>query len=71
MFRKKYVSRSVLQLLVTANVTISPIGTLMMEAIDSSGTSVLTRDTRRNISEDGILHSYRLENLKSYINWFI
>jgi hypothetical protein len=30
-------------------------------------TSVLTRITRRNISEDGILHSRRCGNLKSYI----
>jgi hypothetical protein len=29
--------------------------------------SVITRATRRNISEDTILHSHRLENLKSYI----
>jgi hypothetical protein len=28
--------------------------------------SVLTRATRRNFSEDGILHSHRRENLKSY-----
>jgi hypothetical protein len=27
---------------------------------------VLTRATRRNISEDAILHSHRRENLKSY-----
>jgi hypothetical protein len=31
------------------------------------GTSVLARATRRNIPEDGILHSHRPENLKSYI----
>jgi hypothetical protein len=38
-----------------------------MEATRSSDMSVLTRATRRNISEDGILHSHRRENLKSYI----
>jgi hypothetical protein len=29
--------------------------------------SVQTRATRRNVPEDGILNSHRLENLKSYI----
>jgi hypothetical protein len=42
--------------------------TLMMEVIHSSETSVLTRVIRRHIPNDGILHSHRRENLKSYKN---
>jgi hypothetical protein len=40
--------------------------TLMMKAINFPETSVLTRGTRRHISEDGILHIHRRKNLKSY-----
>jgi hypothetical protein len=37
---------------------------LMIDAIISSETTVVTQ---RNIQEDGIFHTLRLDNLKSYI----
>jgi hypothetical protein len=40
--------------------------TLMMEALNYTVTSVLTRATWRNIPEDTILHSHHRENPKSY-----
>jgi hypothetical protein len=60
--------RSERPLLVTANVVPSStiLLTLMIEALSSSETSILTTVTR-HIPEDGILDSHRRENLKSYI----
>jgi hypothetical protein len=59
--------RSARRLLVTANVPSLPtLVTLMMEAIRSFETSDISRATRRNISEYGIFHIHRRENLKSY-----
>jgi hypothetical protein len=60
--------RSMPRLLVTVNVVPSSpiIVVLMLKAISSSETSVLPRATRRNFTEDGILHSHRRQNHKSY-----
>jgi hypothetical protein len=56
-----------LQPLAHAGSSLEDFSTLKMEAIRSSETSVHTRSTRRYIPEDGILHSRRRENLKSYL----
>jgi hypothetical protein len=56
--------------LVTANVPSWPIlVSKMMEAIRSSETSILTRSTRRDIPEDGIVYSNSRESLKSHITF--
>jgi hypothetical protein len=53
-------------LLVTANAVpcSSILVTLIMEALSSSDTSVLTRATRRNFSDDDILETKKCSNLK-------
>jgi hypothetical protein len=51
---------------VSANIVHSSlIVTLMKKTIRSSDMSVLTRATRHDIPQDGIIHSHRRENLKS------
>jgi hypothetical protein len=55
-----------LQPLAHAGSSLADFSTLEMEAIRSSETSVHTRSTQRHIPEDGILHSHRCENLRSY-----
>jgi hypothetical protein len=57
------------RLLVKANVVPSSaiLVILMMEELGSSETFVFKRATRRNNTEDDILHSHRRENLRSYI----
>jgi hypothetical protein len=61
------------RLLVTANVVpSSPIlVTVMMHALSSSETLVLSRAKRRNIPDNGILHSHRCEKLKYYISIYL
>jgi hypothetical protein len=39
----------------------------MMEGLSSYEMSVLTRAKRRNIAQDGIIHSLSPENLRSYM----
>jgi hypothetical protein len=59
---------SVFQLLVTANDVPSALSlsTLIMEAIESYDTTVLTPATLRHIAEADGLHSHRRANFRSY-----
>jgi hypothetical protein len=61
------VQSTTMQLPAHAGSSLADFSTLKMEAIRFSETSVQsTTSTRRHTSEDGILHSHRCENLKSY-----
>jgi hypothetical protein len=70
--KKTVFLRSVPRLLVVANVVpSSPILiTLVMKALCSSETLVLTTATRLKNPEDGILHNHLRGNLKSYKVFF-
>jgi hypothetical protein len=58
--RVAFVTTDVSEQLSTSIITVTGIGELTFVV-----TSVLTRATRLNIPEDGILHSHRRENIKS------
>jgi hypothetical protein len=59
---------NILQLLITANIVPSSLilFTLMMEAIHSSETSILTGATQHHSQEDGILHCYSVDQILEY-----
>jgi hypothetical protein len=58
-------------MLVTANVVLSSpiLVTLMMEAIRSSETSVLTRATQRNMTEDVRFEVFKAGTMKNGVFW--
>jgi hypothetical protein len=70
-FRAETISELGTTLAVTSRLLSVPslliLSTVKMEATHSCETSILTRPLQRHIQEDGILHSRRRENLKSYI----
>jgi hypothetical protein len=65
-------ARCVLRLLVTANgiPTLLILFTLMMEAISSPETSILTEGTRHHLPNDGILHLNLSSSLRARVYYY-
>jgi hypothetical protein len=65
------VRTDILEELSASFIGVTRIGELETTLAVTSNQRTLRRVTWHNIPEDGILHSHRCENLKSYILWHL